>query len=173
LRALCALALLGAPAGAWAAANEPTVVLLVRHAEKADATDQSPLTADGSRRAVELSRVLKDARLTAIFTSAVRRTKETAAPTAASQHLTPAVLEKEAAAQRAQLLRPGARVLIVGHSNTVPAIIATLGGPAVTIADDEFNGLFILTIPAPAAAGQPAAAAPTLVTLRYGAPNAR
>lgn len=161
-----------AAAAAAAAAGEPTVVILVRHAEKLNATDESPLTADGSKRAGELARVLKDSRLTAIFTSAVRRTKETAAATAASQHLTPGVLEKEAAAQRAQVLKPGARVLIVGHSNTVPAIIAALGGPAVTIADEEFDGLFVLTFPASAAPGAAAAPTPTLLTLRYGAPTA-
>jgi broad specificity phosphatase PhoE len=37
-------------------------------------------------------------------------------------------------------------VLVVGHSNTVPAIIRELGGPAVTVADTDFAHLFILHI---------------------------
>jgi hypothetical protein len=38
-----------------------------------------------------------------------------------------------------------AAVLVVGHSNTVPAIVAALGGPGgLTIGDDEFDHLFLL-----------------------------
>jgi len=34
-------------------------------------------------------------------------------------------------------------VFVVGHSNTVPAIIKALGGPDVTIGDNEYDNLFI------------------------------
>ncbi len=37
----------------------------------------------------------------------------------------------------------GGVVLLVGHSNTVPAIIKALGGPDVTIGDMEYDNLFI------------------------------
>jgi phosphohistidine phosphatase SixA len=38
-------------------------------------------------------------------------------------------------------------VLVVGHSNTVPAIVEALGAPAVgAIADDEYFHLFIVQI---------------------------
>lgn len=162
--ALCASVLAPAAANAQTAgaAAEPTIVFLVRHAEKADTTDQSPLTAAGTARAAELANALQDARVTAIFTSAVRRTKDTAAPTAQRLGLTPAVLDASAAAQRTQVLKPAQRALIVGHSNTVPQIIEALGGPKVTIADDEFDALFVLTVPANGSG------TPTLVTLRYG-----
>jgi len=46
------------------------------------------------------------------------------------------------AAIRAQ--HPRDVVMIVGHSNTLPAIIKALGGPDVTIADDDYGELFVL-----------------------------
>jgi hypothetical protein len=35
-------------------------------------------------------------------------------------------------------------VLVVGHSNTVPVIVKALGGPTVTVADDEYDSLFFV-----------------------------
>jgi broad specificity phosphatase PhoE len=166
--------------------NAAAVVVLVRHAEKETSGDDPALTAAGQTRAALLASTLRNAGVTAIFTSAARRTKDTAAPLAAALHLTPMVIEKDLARVRAQVLSAaaaadvraganasgagagasgaasGGRVLIVGHSNTVPALIAALGGPSgIAIADNEFDGLFVLTIPSQ---GQP-----TLLTLRYGA----
>jgi hypothetical protein len=34
--------------------------------------------------------------------------------------------------------------VIAGHSNTVPAIIKALGGPELTIAENEYDNLFII-----------------------------
>ena len=45
--------------------------------------------------------------------------------------------------------RTGKRVLVVGHSNTVPEFIKKLGGPAnVVINATEFDRLFVLQVPA-------------------------
>ena len=49
-------------------------------------------------------------------------------------------------------------VLVVGHSNSVPEVMTALGvTPPVTIADTEFDNLFIVTTGTP----------PRLVRLRY------
>jgi hypothetical protein len=46
----------------------------------------------------------------------------------------------------ARLKQDGATALVVGHSNTVPEIVAALGvATAVTVADDEYDNLFIVT----------------------------
>jgi hypothetical protein len=34
-------------------------------------------------------------------------------------------------------------VLIVGHSNTVPATIAALGGPKVMVAETDYGSVFV------------------------------
>ena len=58
----------------------------------------------------------------------------------------------------------GSSVLVVGHSNTVPAIIAALGGPAMEeLCDSEYSNLFTLAL----VPGQPA----RLVHGHYGAPD--
>ena len=51
-------------------------------------------------------------------------------------------------------------VLVVGHSNTVPAILKSLGhAPVVTVGEEDFDNLFIVTT-------QPSGA-PTVVHLKY------
>ena len=58
----------------------------------------------------------------------------------------------------------GQSVLVVGHSNTVPAIIAALGGPAMEeLCDSDYSSLFTLAL----VPGQPA----RLVHGHYGAPD--
>jgi hypothetical protein len=37
-------------------------------------------------------------------------------------------------------------VLVIGHSNTLPAIISGLGGPTVEIPETEYDNLFVLTV---------------------------
>jgi broad specificity phosphatase PhoE len=55
------------------------------------------------------------------------------------------------AAAVAQLIRAryaGKTVLVVGHSNTIPAIIAALGGPALPdLCDSAYGNLFTLHLP--------------------------
>jgi broad specificity phosphatase PhoE len=162
-----ALALAWPPSHGFAQSGDATVVVLVRHAEKETTGSDPALTAAGQARAALLASTLKDAGVTAIFATATRRTRETAAPLAALRHLDVADTEKDLTRVRAQILAAGAgkRVLIVGHSNTVPGLIAALGGPSgLEIADNEFDAFFVLTIPPQGS--------PTLLTLRYGAPPA-
>jgi hypothetical protein len=57
-------------------------------------------------------------------------------------------------------------VVVVGHSNTVPAIVKALGGPALPdICDASYATMYVLQ---PASAGRPAA----LVHVQYGAADA-
>jgi broad specificity phosphatase PhoE len=64
-------------------------VILVRHAEKASApADDPPLTRDGQRRAEALADAVKNARPTAVITTNLRRTVETAQPSAMAANIT-------------------------------------------------------------------------------------
>ncbi len=79
-------------------------------------------------RAESLAAMLKDAKLTAIFTTEFKRTQQTAAPLAKALGLTVrhhAV--KTAAAQSSKLKAAKGNALVVGHSNTVPDVIKGLG----------------------------------------------
>src|SRR5690349_23891760 len=68
-------------------------VIIVRHAEKAATGGNDPdLTELGNARANVLAQMVKDSGVTAIFTSELKRTIETAAPTAKLLGLTPGVV---------------------------------------------------------------------------------
>ena len=147
----------------------PEMVLLVRHAEKAkEPAEDPPLTPTGAQRAQDLAAALKDAGVTAIITTQLRRTRETAQPLADAQGLSPEIVpvgedEDAHAAAVAAAVRghPGGIVLVVGHSNTVPKIIAALGGPSMPeICEALFANLFVLALDADAA---------RLVRAHYGA----
>lgn len=166
--ALLVLLLLPAPPilgdGAEGKATPVTTVILVRHAEKMPNIENPPLTPVGRVRAGELARVLRDAGITAIYTTSWARTRETAEPVAKLLGVTPTVLDGKAS-ELALAIREthrGSTVLVVGHSNTIPDIIAALGvATPPTIGDGEHDGLFVCTL---GAEGQA-----QLLTLRYGA----
>jgi phosphohistidine phosphatase SixA len=151
----------------------PTLVVLVRHAEKAVVPgDDPPLSDLGTARAQALQDALRGARPSAIVVSSRQRTALTAAEVVRAtgvQAITIPVgdagaahVQSVAAAVRAQR----GVVLVVGHSNTVPAVITALGGPALPdICDATYSQLFVLT---PARADRPA----SLVVARYGAHEA-
>ena len=128
-------------------ASAQPVVVIVRHAEKATNGGNDPdLSSAGRARADALARILKDSGLTAIFTTEFKRTQETAAPTAASAHVTPTVVAaKDTAALVAKLHQLNGNGLVVGHGNTIPDIIKALGiNTPVNIPDADYSELFIV-----------------------------
>ena len=152
-----ALSLLLACVAVAPAAAQHTI-FLVRHAERADTTPgTSPtmaadpdLSEAGRARAESLATALKDAKITAIYATKYKRTQQTAAPLAKALGLTVNIVTGDAADVVKQLAGATGNVLVVGHSNTVPDVIKGLGVTApVTIGDDEFDNLFIVTTGAP------------------------
>jgi len=153
------------------AQGAPTVVIIVRHAEKGatPATDP-PLTEAGVARAKALAAVLADANVQAVISTQLARTRETARPTAETRGLTietvtaggPVADNAKAVADAVRKHR-GKTVLVVGHSNTVAPIIAALGGPKLTdLCDSEYSTLFTLVLDGPTA---------RLVRSSFGAPS--
>jgi phosphohistidine phosphatase SixA len=138
---------------------QATTVILVRHAEKqtGNILDQDPdLTPAGYRRAADLYRVLKGRHVDAIITTQLKRTRETAQPTADSLHLVPVQVHmgrhpQETADSIARLIRTryvGKTVLVVGHTTSVNRTIAALAGPQLgDLCDSTFGNLFTLVIP--------------------------
>ena len=134
----------------------PTTVILVRHAEKAaEPGADPPLTAAGEARAKALVDVARDAGVTAVITTQFERTKATARPIASALSITAEVVDARAKEHAQEVARTiltkhaGEVVLVVGHSNTIPAIVAALGAkqpPA--ICDSEYDGLYVVTVPA-------------------------
>ncbi len=122
-------------------------VFVVRHAERADTSTDSLLSAAGEARAVRLGEILKGAGITQIYTTTLRRTIQTAAPLAAALKVTPTELpvsDLDALFARLHAATPSDRVLVVGHTNTLPEILQRLGVTTpVAIGDTEYSNLFI------------------------------
>ena len=90
-------------------------VVLVRHADHAAGGADPGLSPAGVHRAGVLARILADAGITAIFTSDLRRTKETAKPLAHQLGIIPVVIADDVTAAANQIKAAGKRVLVVGH----------------------------------------------------------
>lgn len=142
------LALLPLLAGA-ARAAPPTIIYVVRHAEK----DPTPgltdpgLTPAGEARAQLLAQRLARRKPAALFTTDTRRTRATLAPLAQATGLLPEVYEAKEPAALATRLRQqyaGKTVVVVGHSNTLLPLLAALGAAPLPgeIRDEEYNYLF-------------------------------
>jgi broad specificity phosphatase PhoE len=170
-RAVLVALILLTPAAVFA---QPSVII-VRHAERQSGEGDDGLSEAGRQRAERLAAMLRNAGITHIFVSDLRRTLETAQPLAKLRNLSPSRIAIPAQGRgkisaselqvRATLLAISklprtAVVLVVGHSNTVPMFLTRLGhGTAVTIPDMEFDNLFVVT--------PRATRAPSVVRLRF------
>ena len=129
------------------AAAAQSTIFLVRHAEKSGGDDPD-LTEAGRARAESLATALKDAGITSIYTSEVKRTQQTAAPLAKALHVEPTVVAaKDRAGLVAKLKSSSGNALVVGHGNTIPEIIKALGiATPVNIADNDYDNLFVVVL---------------------------
>jgi broad specificity phosphatase PhoE len=144
-------------------AQAQQVVFLVRHGEQASGSDDPPLTEAGQRRAKALAALLKDAGLTAIYVSQWQRTMQTAEPVAQALQLEPARVparDIDGLLERLRTQHAEGRVLIIGHSLTVPRLLKAFGHPEeVVIEKEEYDRLFVI-VPKPTGP-------PLVVVLRY------
>lgn len=162
---------LALPAGASSQqASGDKLVFIVRHAEKANATEQDPSLSDlGRARAAALAVALRDAGVSDVLVTQRKRTRETAAVLTEARQLTAHVVpfgastpDHAAAVAAAVRKTTGHAVLVVGHSNTVTLIVAALGGPRLPeLCDAEYANLFIVRLPA--------RGSPTFVRAHFGA----
>jgi len=150
-----ALALLMLGGAAPVAAQQ--LVIVVRHAERADGGSNSMqaqadplLSTEGTARAERLAAMLADAGVTAIFATEYKRTQDTGKPLAAKLGLTvqsSSGNDSGALVKRIKTEHAKGVVLVIGHSNTIPAIVKGFGGGPVTVADEDYSSLF-LVVPA-------------------------
>ena len=146
----------------------PELVILVRHAERATEPAGDPaLTPAGEQRAQALAQALTGLRVNAILTTQYRRTRDTAAPLAEALGIQTQVVDAKAGHVQAVADAVRAQngvVLVVGHSNTVTAVLAALGGPKLAdLCETSFHHAFVL---------QPAVELPRWAQFSYGGPSA-
>ena len=141
-----------------------TTVIIVRHAEAVPNAGSDPVLSDaGVARANALAAALKDAGVAGVFTTQYQRTALTgqAVATATNTPLVKTTIAGGAAGLDGYVKQmvadvhakfAGRTVVIVGHSNTVPALVKAFTGSDVEeIAHDSYDQMFVVTT---AAAGK-------------------
>ena len=129
-----------------------TTYYLIRHAEKdrSDSSNKDPqLTEQGHKRAQKWSEIFKDIPLDAVYSTNYKRTVQTANPTAKAKQLNITIYDPgkmDMASFKNET--SGKQILIVGHSNTIPALAnALLGNDKYKMIADNINGnLYIITL---------------------------
>ena len=129
-----------------------TTVILIRHAEKIidpnnNDVDLSPA---GQARAQEIVRMFGDAGVNAIYATQYKRTQQTVKPLADKIGVPVTIVNSKSTGDLLAQIRAqhsGQTIFIAGHNNTVPEIIAALGGPQYPIIpESEHDNLFIVTV---------------------------
>lgn len=129
-----------------------TTVILVRHAEKNIEPDNpNPnLSPAGQARAQELVRLLGRSGVTAIYATQYARTQQTVQPLATALGLPITQVDSGNTAELVRQLvttHRGGVVFVAGHNNTVPAIIAALGGGNYpVIPESEYDNMFVVSL---------------------------
>jgi broad specificity phosphatase PhoE len=134
-----------------------TTIIFFRHAEQTSHDEADPpLSEAGQRRVAELTRQLVDADVVAgidaIYSTPYIRSLETARPIADQLDLP---INSYAADDTEEILNTilknhkGKIILVIGHGNTLPVLIANLGASkkVPAIAQNEFDNIYIISIP--------------------------
>jgi broad specificity phosphatase PhoE len=125
------------------AALAADMVYVMRHLQKGEGADP-PLSAEGAANAKALADKLAGSGIKAIFATPTRRAMETAEPLAKRLGIAIAAYDPAdpGALVAAVANVPGA-VLVVGHSNTVPDLVARFGGKqAVTMSEQDYGTVY-------------------------------
>lgn len=126
-------------------------IILVRHAEKADATSQDPDLSDaGKQRAERLSRIVKKYKPGAVYSTDFKRTRDTVGPIAARRKLQVQMYDARKPADLVDTVMKSKtkRFLIAGHSNTIPDLANLLGKKELfkNLDDSEYGAIWIVRI---------------------------
>ncbi len=154
-----------------------TSIYLVRHAEKVTNTNSNnpPLTAAGTARAVALKQALKNASIDAIIVSDLQRTQLTAQPLAAHLNLqlivipiqnSTAAVYVQAVADEINNNWAGRDVLVVSHNTLLQQIGQKLKTPALPAINENtgFDNFFMIKKP------RNSSGISSVAHVRYGAP---
>jgi 2,3-bisphosphoglycerate-dependent phosphoglycerate mutase len=127
------------------------IYYLVRHAEKdTSIKDEPPLTPAGLERAARIADILKGTRIDAIYSTMTMRTMLTVDSLADIKAMKILPYDNKGLKQLLDDIKNSTdnnRIMIVGHSNTIPSITNTLAGRDVftnTFAENEYDNFIII-----------------------------
>ena len=126
-----------------------TVIYLIRHAEKADNSANPNLSPAGLQRAQAWASILQDVPFEAVYSTNFNRTTQTAQPLADANAKSVTVYNHANFSLQELIAQyPGKNIFVVGHSNTIPALVNALLGSTVypDMAETEFGNLYKVTV---------------------------
>ena len=132
--------------------SDITTYYFIRHAEKVtkDKTNNNPeLSKKGNKRAKEWSEIFENIKFDAIYSTNYFRTLQTAQPTARKNNLEIQFYNpRELVSPDFQVKTKGKTILVVGHSNTTPAIVNKIlnNNKYSTIKENVYGNLYIVTL---------------------------
>ncbi len=133
------------------AQTDLTTFILVRHAEKADDGTRNPgLTDEGKDRAERLNALLKEAGVSAIYTTPYKRTTSTVVPLSESLGLEVQQYDPRNMDFLDEIMKnhKGGTIVVSGHSNTTPFVANKLLGKEQfkQLSEKEYGMIFMVTI---------------------------
>lgn len=127
-----------------------TTVIVVRHAEKVDSSEDPDLSRTGRERATHLAWLLGESDVSGLFSSQFRRTRQTLAPLAQMLNLPVRTVDASKTGELVEAIIAefaGKTVIVASHSDRVTEIIEALGGPSVGfLGESEYDNLFVVTL---------------------------
>jgi len=148
--AFCLLFLLPISAFSVAGYSQNKIIVLVRHAEKVDASADPELSDAGKARAQLLIKKAGKYRPKEIYSTDFKRTRDTVKPIADKRRVQIQVYDpRDQKALAAKILAsPNKRILVSGHSNTVPALANLLGKKELfkNLDDAEYGAIWVIRI---------------------------
>ena len=133
------------------AQSQITTFILVRHAEKGeDGTKDPDISEEGKKRANRLAEMLSKTSITAIYSTAYKRTRNTVAPLAGAKGLEVLHYDplKGEAIDKMLKDHAGQTVVISGHSNTIPwtANYLTGNNELKDFADNDYTNFLVVSV---------------------------
>ena len=137
-----------------ASAQSHKTIILIRHAEKdtsdtADSMDP-PLSAAGQTRAENLVKQIGKYRPGAIYSTDLKRTRSTVEPLANKRGLTTQIYDPAKPQELVNRIMSSKtkRVVIVGHSNTIPPLANLITGKDLfkNLQDEEYSVIWVIKL---------------------------
>lgn len=143
---LLLIAVLAAPAQ-----SREVTILLVRHAEKADATSQDPeLSPAGRERAERLIKKIGKFRPGAFYSTDFKRTRDTVTPLAKKRNKQVQIYDARKPQELIdQIMKSGTKRFVVsGHSNTIPGLANLIAKKELfkNLDDSEYSVIWLIKL---------------------------
>lgn len=136
--------------GAISAQAKEKIILLVRHAEKVDSSQDPDLSPEGKQRAERLVKTIGKFRPGAFYSTNFKRTRDTLVPLASKRKKEVQIYDARKPQELIeQIMKSGTkRFVISGHSNTIPALANLVSKKELfkNLDDSEYSVIWLFKI---------------------------